>query len=179
MIERSGLGAAISMPAVGAPAPRWLVAWSLVAVAAVLFSACGASAKEKTLTWKPIEDALLRVDDAPPKEWGVYQAGKKTDRLVLQIGKRFLLIEFRGMQIFEIDPAKVQHKNDTLLWNPDDLPAMPLATSSWSNTDIGGAFGISAKLDADNHTIDLQLPHPPELGNLPQRSAAPERRRNY
>lgn len=105
--------------------------------------------------------------------------GKKTDRLVLQIGKRFLLIQFRGMQIFEIDPVKVQHKNDTLLWNPDDLPTAPLATSSWSNTDIGGAFGISAKLDADNHVIDLQLPHPPELGNLPQRSAAPERRRNY
>jgi hypothetical protein len=163
----------------GLPTIPRVAAWSLVVVAALLSCAGGASGKEKTLTWKPIEDALLRVDDAPPKEWGVYQAGKKTDRLVLQIGKRFLLIQFRGMQIFEIDPGKVQRKNDTLLWNPDDLPAMPLATSSWSNTDIGGAFGISAKLDADNHVIDLQLPHPPELGNLPQRSATPERRRNY
>src|SRR5271170_5230746 len=99
-----------------------------IVLALVSLAAGSVLGKEKTLTWKPIEDALLRVDDAPLKEWGVYQAGKKTDRLVLQMGKRFLLIEFRGMQIFEIDPGKVQHKNDTLLWNPDDLPAMPLAT---------------------------------------------------
>src|SRR5437879_8713332 len=39
-----------------------------------------ASAKDKPLSWKPVEDALLRVNDAPPKEWEVYRTGKKNER---------------------------------------------------------------------------------------------------
>jgi hypothetical protein len=157
----------------------WLAALLLIALAALCVTAGGAAAKEKTLAWKPIEDALLRVDDAPVKDWGVYQAGKKSDRLLMQMGKRFLVIELRDQQIYEVDPAKVQQKSGDLLWNPDDHAAQPLATSEWSTNDIGGAFGISAKLDAENHVMDLQLPHPPDLRDLPQRSSAPSRRQNY
>jgi hypothetical protein len=156
-----------------------LAAWGVIGLAAVCFSGGSALAKEKTLTWKPIEDALLRVDDAPLKEWGVYQTGKKTDRLILQMGKRFLLIQFQDKQIFEIDPAKVAHKADDILWNPDDRPAQPLQTSDWANNDIGGAFGISARIDGENHVLDLQLPHPPDVGDLPARSTAPTRRNRY
>jgi hypothetical protein len=152
----------------------------MLLLAALCLSASPAPAKEKTLSWKPIEDALLRINDAAPKDWGAYQTGKKTDRVLLQIGNRYLLIEFRDHQIYEIDPAKVRHKSsDELLWNPDDRPAQPLSTSGWANDDFGGAFGTTTKLDAENRVLNLQLPHPPDVGNLPARVTTPTRRTTY
>ncbi len=48
-----------------------------------------ASAAGKPIAWKPADQALLRVDDRAVKDWNVYQAGKKDNRLLLQIGARF------------------------------------------------------------------------------------------
>jgi hypothetical protein len=160
------------------PAPRLLATWSLIVLAALCLPTRNALAGGKPLPWKSIEDALLRVDDAPPaKDWGIYQTEKKTDRLLIQIGNRFLLIEVHDRQIFEINPAKVQHKSAELLWDPTDRPTQPLATSDWSNDDAGAAFQLKAKLDSENLVLDLQLPHPPNVGDLPVRSTAPTRRR--
>jgi hypothetical protein len=138
-----------------------------------------AVAKEKPLSWKPIEDALLRVNDAPPKEWELYRTGKKNEPLVLQIGPRFLLIDTHDHQIFELDPAKIEKKTGEILWSPSDRPASPLATSNWMVGDIGAAFEVTVKLDVESALVNLQLPHPPEVGNLPQRAPRqPTRRRN-
>jgi hypothetical protein len=138
-----------------------------------------AFAKDKPLSWKPIENALLRVNDAPPKEWGVYRSGKKNEPLLLQIGNRFLLIEIRDRQVFDLDPSKIERKSGEILWGPADRPAKPLATSNWVADDIGAAFVIKVKLDNENALVDLQLPHPPDVGSLPQRAPTPTRRRNY
>jgi hypothetical protein len=147
---------------------------------AVAFApSASAFAKDKPLSWKPIENALLRVNDAPPKEWGVYRSGKKNEPLLLQIGNRFLLIETRDRQVFELDPSKIERKSGEILWSLADRPAKPLATSNWVADDIGAAFVIKVKLDNENALVDLQLPHPPDVGSLPQRAPAPTRRRNY
>jgi len=74
----------------------------------------GVPAKDKPLSWKPIEDALLRVNDAPPKEWEVYRTGKKNEPLLLQIGNRFLLIEAHDRQVFELDPSKIEERRRSL-----------------------------------------------------------------
>jgi hypothetical protein len=136
-------------------------------------------AKDKPLSWKPIEDALLRINDAPPKEWGVYRTTKKNEPLLLQIGNRFLFIEIHDRQVFELDPSKIERKTGELLWSPADRPGKPLATSDWVADDIGAAFVIKVKIDAENALVDLQLPHPPDVGSLPQQAPRPTRRRNY
>jgi hypothetical protein len=138
--------------------------------------AAAALAKDKPLSWKSIEQALLRVNDAPPKEWEVYRTGKKNDPLLLQLGNRFLLIETHDRQIFEIDPAKLERKSDEVLWSPSDRPAKPLATSNWVVDDIGAAFAITVKLDSENAALVLQLPHPPDIGSLPARTPTPATR---
>lgn len=131
-------------------------------------------AKDKPLSWKPIQDALLRINDAPPKEWGAYRTGKKNNPLLLQVGNRFLLIESHDRQVFEVDPSKVGRKPQELIWNPADRPAKPLATSDWVVDDIGAAFIIKVKLESENALIDLQLPHPPDVGSLPDRPPQPQ-----
>jgi hypothetical protein len=158
-----------------AHAAVWL--WVL---GAVFGSFLAARAKDKPLSWKPIEDALLRVNDAPPKEWGVYRTGKKNEPLLLQIGNRFLLIEVHNRHVFQLDPSKIEHKSGELLWSPADRPATPLPASDWLADDIGAAFVIKVKLQSENALVDLQLPHPPEVGSLPDRPPKEQtRRRNY
>jgi hypothetical protein len=163
------------------PAHAALLSLAAFAILGATFGfGAGALAKDKPLSWKPIEDALLRVNDAPPKEWSAYRTGKKNEPLVLQIGNRFLFIQSHDHQVFELDPAKIEHKTGELLWSPADRPAKPLATSDWNVDDIGAAFVIKVKLDAENAVVDLQLPHPPDVGDLPQQQAAPRQtRRRY
>ena len=147
-----GMGAAALAPGVSAFAPS-----------------ASAFAKDKPLAFKSIENALLRVNDAPPKDWEVYRTGKKNEPLLLQIGNRFLLLEINQHQVFELDPAKIEHKTGELLWSPSDRPDKPLATSEWTVDDIGAAFVVKVKLQSENALVDLQLPHPPNVGDLPNR----------
>ena len=122
--------------------------------------------KDKPVAWKPIQQALLRVDDQPVKAWNVYLENKKGDPLLLEMGNRFLLIEVHERKIFEIAPAKIDRKGVNLLWDPADRPAEPLATSDWIIRDIGFAYRIGARLVAENRVLDLQLPHPMDLRYL-------------
>lgn len=122
--------------------------------------------KDKPVTWKPIQQALLRVDDQPVKNWNVYLENKKADPLLLEMGNRFLLIEVHERKIFEVAPAKIDRNGVNLLWDPADRPAEPLATSNWIIRDIGFAYRIGARLVAENRVLDLQLPHPMDLRYL-------------
>jgi len=130
---------------------------ALVPVAAL---ACAA---EKPVAWKPIDQALLRVDDQPVKNWNVYQEGKKSDPLLLAMGNRFLLVEIRDHKIFELAPAKVEHKGPDLMWDPAERPAEALASADWVIRDVGLAYRVAFRLEEEKHAFDLQLPHPMDL----------------
>jgi hypothetical protein len=125
-----------------------------------------ASAAGKAIAWKPAEQALMRVDDRAVKDWNVYQAGKKDNRLLLQIGARFLLVDTSDRMVFELVPSKIEHHGDELLWNPDDRPDKPLETSEWIVKDVGLAYRFSARLVAENHVIDVQIPHPLDIRSI-------------
>jgi hypothetical protein len=131
----------------------------------LLFTA-NAFAAGKPVTWKPITQALLRVNDQPVKNWNIYQENKKGDPLLLEMGNRFLLIQVHERKIFELAPAKIEHKGAELLWDPAALPPEPLASADWLIKDVGFAYRIGARLVAENRVLDLQLPHPMDLRYL-------------
>ena len=133
----------------------------------LLLAAKGFSAdKNKTAAWKPITQALLRVDDQPIKNWNVYEENKKGDPLLLQMGNRYLLIQVHERKVFELAPAKIEHKGTELLWDTASLPSEPLATADWLIKDVGFAYRIGMRLLAENRVLDLQLPHPMDLRYL-------------
>lgn len=140
----------------------------IVPCAGALLSAAPAFAadKDKPVTWKPITQALLRVNDQPVKNWNVFEQNKKGDPLLLQMGDRYLLIQVHERKIFELPSAKIEHKGTELLWDPAALPAEPLATAEWLIKDVGFAYRVSTKLVAENRVLDLQLPHPMDLRYL-------------
>jgi hypothetical protein len=149
----------------------------LAAAGAVCTLGGGTFAKDKPVSWKLIDDALFRVNDAPVKDWGVYQAGKKRDPLLVQMDKRFLLVKIHDRQIFEVEPAKIHHKTDELLWDPSDHPAQSLATSEWDASDTEAVFRIRVKISAEDRLLDIELPHPLDLSGMSPHSAAATRHR--
>jgi hypothetical protein len=125
-----------------------------------------AYAGDRPAAWKPAEQALLRVDGRPLTDWNLYQDGKKTNPLLVQMGSRYLLIDGRAKQVFELPPAKIGRKGTDLLWDPTDRPDKPLETSDWLVRDVGLAYKIVVKLVAEGHVIDVQLPHPLDIRSI-------------
>jgi hypothetical protein len=143
-----------------------IIGFTLVIGAALLAAPAFAADKDKPVTWKPITQALLRVNDQPVKNWNVYEQNKKGDPLLLAMGDRYLLIQVHERKVFEIAPAKIEHKGAELLWDSATLPAEPLATTEWLIKDVGFAYRLGVRLVAENRVVDLQLPHPMDLRYL-------------
>jgi hypothetical protein len=140
--------------------------WNRAGAAAAFLLIAGTvsrAAGKETIVWKPIENAILQVDSRAPKEWNVYQPGKKFDPLLLQIGSRYLVIYVHNEEIYEIKPEQLQHKGTDLLWRETDKPAKPLPTSDWSTKDVGSASRVLVKLSAEGREINIQIPQVPDL----------------
>jgi hypothetical protein len=115
------------------------------------------------IVWKPPERSVLRIDDRPAKIWNVYRAEKKEYLILVQLGRRFLLLDTREHLIYELDPAKLEHKDKDVLWREADKPAKPLPTADWNVRDVGPARRIRAKLSAEGRALDLEVPVKPDL----------------
>jgi hypothetical protein len=142
------------------------ISWKQTAAIATLLLALVApfrGADKEKIVWKSIPDAILQVDSRAPKIWNVFQAGKKTDPLLLQLGSRYLVIYIRAKEIYELKPEQLQHKGENLLWRESDKPDKPLATSDWSTKDVGSAARILVKLAAEGREINIEIPQMPDL----------------
>jgi hypothetical protein len=139
---------------------RWF--FGIAGLFLVLLNVSRAADKEK-IVWKSIPNAILQVDSRAPKIWNVFQAGKKFDPLLLQLGSRYLVIYVRNMEVYEIKPEQLGHKGEDLLWRETDKPAKPIATSDWSSKDVGSATRILIKLADEGRIINIQIPQVPDL----------------
>jgi hypothetical protein len=139
---------------------RWF--FGIAGLCLALLNVSRAVDKEK-IVWKSIPDAILQVDARAPKIWNVFQAGKKFDPLLLQLGSRYLVIYVHDMEVYEIKPEQLGHKGEDLLWRETDKPAKPMATSDWSSKDVGSASRILIKLADEGRIINIQIPQVPDL----------------
>jgi hypothetical protein len=130
-----------------------------------LLVALGAHAADK-VAWKPVTDAVLRIDDRAPKQWSLYHSGKKFDPLLLQLGSRVLVIYVRNQMVYEIPPAQIEHKGTDLVWSEANKPEKPLGSSDWSTRDIGSAWRVRVKLTEEGRLVDIQIPQMPDLRGL-------------
>jgi len=134
-----------------------------VACLILFLAALGYAGDKDRIVWKSIPNAILQVDSRAPKIWNVFQAGKKFDPLLVEIGNRYLVVYVHRTEVYEIKPEQLEHKGDELLWREADKPAKPLATSDWSNKDVGSAVRILLKLTDEGRSINIELPQMPDL----------------
>ncbi len=113
--------------------------------------------------WKPVAQAILRIDDRPTKTWNVYQAQKKSHLVLVQLGRRFLMLDSRAKEMYELDPEKLERKSKDLLWREADKPAQPMPTSDWMVRDAGPMRRIRATISNEGRVLEVEVPIPRDL----------------
>ena len=137
-----------------------VVATFFLIVAAIFMSTparVGAAGKE---TFVSYDVAAVRIDDDPPQEWGLYRLehDKTKGVLLLEWGKRFLLLNAHLKEARELKPDSITRNKKSMAWNGDLSTTMVLPTSDWIFRDVGAAQRFHLILTAEGHDIEMNLP---------------------
>ncbi len=111
--------------------------------------------------WKPVEFAIVKFDDGPPKSWNMYHAEKR-GVLLLRMWKRYLLIDLNQQEVYDIDPATVTPQTDAVGWSPADKPSEPLDISDWKERNVGTMERLRFRLPKQGAVVELQIPLRPD-----------------
>lgn len=114
-----------------------------------------------TISWVQYRAIFMRIDDEAPKEWNIWRDAhsKKDEVLLIQWNKRYLRINTKLQEVREIDPQTVTHKGDSATSPADDSSAKVLPSDNWILRDVGSADRIYFELTAENHKVDINIPH--------------------
>ena len=115
-----------------------------------------ALAAEKSV-WKTVEFAILRYNDDAPASWNIYH-GEKRGVLLIRLWKRYLLVNVRDEEAYEVDPDKVKAQGENVEWSPSDIPDQPIDTSEWKVRDIGSMERIKFRFGKTGNFLDIQIP---------------------
>jgi hypothetical protein len=133
---------------------------ALVAVITVAIGASTPSAQqpsERKVTWKSVEFAIVRFNDEAPKSWSMYHTEKK-GLLLVRLWKRYLLVNVKEEEVYEIDPQSVKPAGDNVEWSLADKPREPLETPEWKTRDVGPMEQVSFRLGKGGSVLQLQIP---------------------
>jgi hypothetical protein len=111
---------------------------------------------EKKL-WKSVEFAIVKFNDEAPKSWNIYHTEKK-GLLLVRLWKRYLLVDLKEQEVYEIDPQTVTAKGDDVEWSLADKPAEPIETPEWKTRDLRSMEMVKFRLGKDGHFLEMQLP---------------------
>jgi hypothetical protein len=112
---------------------------------------------ERKLVWKSVEFAIVKFNDEAPKSWSMYHTERK-GLLLLHLWKRYLLIDTKEEEAYEIDPQTVKPAGENVEWSLADKPEQPLETPDWKTRDVGPMQRVTFRLGKDGHILDLQIP---------------------
>ena len=122
-----------------------------------------ASAGEKII-FKRLPAAILKIDGKQVKFWEVYQADKRGHLLLVQLGRRYLLLDSKEREILEIDPSAIENKpkGNEVVWTRTPENESKLESDAWSVRNVGPALAIKVLLSAEGRLLELQLPLRPD-----------------
>ncbi len=112
---------------------------------------------EKKLLWKSVGFAIVKFNDQAPKSWNIYHAEKR-GLLLVHLWKRYLLVDMKEQEAYEIDPQTVKQRGEDVEWSPADKPEQPLETPEWKTRDVGSMQLVKFRLGKDGHILELQIP---------------------
>jgi hypothetical protein len=126
--------------------------------ALILFSTLPQTAPvEKRQLWKPVEFAIVRFNDEAPKDWNIYHTEKR-GLLLLKLWKRYLFLDMKEEEVYEIDPATVKPQGDSVEWSMADIPKDPLEISEWKARDVGTVRRVRFRFGKTGHVLEIQIP---------------------
>lgn len=135
----------------------------LVLTVVMLAPLAGARAGDK-INWKPVGDAILKITGRkPPKIWNVYQDEKKKERVLVEMDSRYLILDAKTKQVYEITAANFQPHGKIYQSTDPASNENTVPSTGWDRRDIGPAERIQVELTNENIFLDVELPHPLEL----------------
>jgi hypothetical protein len=143
--------------------PPWRMKSVLAPLALLLFAMCAlplharAQAVDKKSLWKAVPFAIVKFNDDAPKSWNMYHSEKK-GLLLLHLWKRYLLLDIKEEEAFEIDPQTVKPAGDDVEWSLADKPAEPIETPEWKTRDLVSVERIRFRLGKNGYILELQIP---------------------
>src|ERR1700737_900349 len=135
---------------------RFTAAVVLACVTTASASAQG-PASEKKNVWKPVQFAIVRFNDDAPKSWNIYH-GDKRGVLLVRLWKRYMLVDVKEQEAYDIDPQKVKPLGDNVEWSPGDVPDQPVETSEWKIRDVGPVQRVKFRFGKPGSFLEIQLP---------------------
>ena len=126
---------------------------------AVLTSALAAASlySAEKAVWKPVQFAIVRFNDDAPSSWNIYH-GDKRGVLLVRLWKRYMLVDVKEQEVYEVDPEKVKPQGENVEWSPSDVPDQPIETSEWKIRDVGPVERVRFRFGKDGSFLDIQLP---------------------
>lgn len=121
---------------------------------------CFAQGPPAKTPWKSVQFAIVRYNDEAPKSWGMYHTDRK-GLLLVRLWKRYLLIDMKEQEAYDIDPSTVKQSGDDMEWSLADKPADPIETVDWKERDVGLMHRVVFRLGKGGHLLDLQIPMMP------------------
>jgi len=129
-------------------------------------NAAGAREPEQ-IHWTSVTQAQVQIDQTTPLTWAVYQPGKgdkldkKLSNLVLTlVGHRYLLIDLKAKQVYEIPLKQVRVQGDECETNDLAESQSLIPTSDWRWRNVGPAELYRLTLGDYGLPLQLTLPHP-------------------
>jgi hypothetical protein len=118
-------------------------------------------AGEKSL-WKPVQFAIVRFNDEAPQSWNIYHSEKR-DALLVKIWKRYLYLDLKEAEVYEVDPQTVKPQGENVEWSLSDLPSDPIEISDWKMRDVGLMVRrVRFRFGKNGHYLDINLPLKPD-----------------
>ena len=101
--------------------------------------------------------AIVKFNDEAPKSWNIYHTDKK-GVLLVHLWKRYLLLDMKEQEAFEIDPQTVKPAGENVEWSLADKPEQPIETPEWKTRDVGSMQRTLFRLGKSGHFLELQIP---------------------
>ena len=128
-------------------------------ILAALISALAAASlySGEKAVWKPVQFAILRFNDDAPASWNMYH-GEKRGVLLVRLWKRYMLVDTKEQEVYEVDPEKVKPQGENVEWSPSDVPDQPIETSEWKIRDVGPVERVRFRFGKNGSFLEIQLP---------------------
>ena len=107
--------------------------------------------------WKPVEFAIVRFNDGAPASWNIYH-GEKRGVLLVRLWKRYMLVDVKEQEVYDVDPTKVKPQGNNVEWSPSEISDQPVETTEWKIRDVGHMERVRFRFGKDGSYLDIQIP---------------------
>jgi len=76
----------------------------------------------------------------------------------VRLWKRYMLVDVKEQEVYEVDPEKVKHQGENVEWSPSDVSDQPIETSEWKVRDVGPVERVRFRFGKNGSFLDIQLP---------------------